>query len=88
MMLLALRIPRRACSLRDGCSTMKCTSSYTCARTAHSQDDARYNFMQDPRKVGATVILTADETTYSGAYVRFPGCSSIQTHLRLRRTEV
>ncbi|EPS93520.1 hypothetical protein FOMPIDRAFT_1135988 [Fomitopsis schrenkii] len=27
--------------------------------------DEVYNFMQDPRKVGATVILTADESTYS-----------------------
>ena len=30
--------------------------------------------MQDPRKVGATVILTADESTYSGAYISFPTC--------------
>ena len=30
--------------------------------------------MQDPRKVGATVILTADESTYSGTYDERPRC--------------
>lgn len=71
-MLSALRTPRRACSRRDGSSTTKCTSGHARARATHSRDTTRYNFMQDPRKVGATVILTADESTYSGAYISFP----------------